>query len=348
MKKLMAVLAAITVVAMSSFASGQNQSGSGSQAGSTSTTAKKQYKIGAAVYGLKAEYMRLWTTALERHPDVQSGLVKITVFDGNYDASVQQGQFENMVTQGFDAILFVPIDIEAGAAAVETAAKAGIPVIGSNTRVNSDKLTSYIGSDDVKSGGMEAEAVIKGMGGKGNLVIIEGPIGQSAQIERRKGNLETLKKYPDVKVLEMKTANWSRAEALSLMENWLNAYPGQIKGVIGQNDEMALGAIQAIKQAGLNVKDFSIAGIDGVTDAMLAVKAGEMVSILQDATGQAQGALDLALRAVIGESYKPKAECWKTMDWGTTMQKNYNVPWVPITLDNVDKLLTERKALTTR
>ena len=310
--------------------------------------AKNQYKIGAAVYGLKGEYMRLWATALERHPAVTSGRVKITVFDGNYDASVQQSQFENMVTQGFDAILFVPIDIEAGAAAVEIAAKAGIPVIGSNTRVNSPKLTSYIGSDDVLSGKMEAEIVAKSIGGSGGVVIIEGPVGQSAQIERRKGNLEALKNYPNIKVLEMKTANWSRAEALSLMENWLNAYPGQIKGIIGQNDEMALGAIQAVKQAGLRIKDFPAAGIDGVTDAMLAVKAGEMTSILQDATGQAQGALDLALRKLIGETYEPQAECWKSMEWGTSLKPVYNVPWVPITSENVDKLLQERKALTTR
>lgn len=331
MKRLVTVLVVLSLIVGGAFAQ-----------------AKKQYKIGAAVYGLKAEYMRLWTTALERHPDVQSGLVKITVFDGQYDASVQQAQFENMVVQGYDAILFVPIDINAGAQAVATAANAHIPVIGSNTRVKSDQLTSYIGSNDVLSGNMEAEAVAKAIGGKGNVVILEGPIGQSAQIERRQGNLEALKKYPKIKVLEMKTANWSRAEALTLMEDWLNAYPGKINGVIGQNDEMALGAIQAIKQAGLNVKKFPIAGIDGVTDAMIAVKNNEMVSILQDATGQAQGALDLALRAVIGESYKPKAAFWKDVDWGKTMQKQYSVPWVPITQNNVDNLLSERQALTNR
>ena len=314
--------------------------------------ADKSYKIGAAVYGLKAEYMRLWTTALERHPAVASGLAQITVFDGNYDASVQQSQFETMTTQGFDAIIFVPIDIEAGAAAVELAAAEGIPVIGSNTRVNSDKLTSYIGSNDVNSGAMEAEAVLEKIGHKGNVVIIEGPIGQSAQIERRKGNMQVVEQYPDVKVLEMKTANWSRAEAMSLMENWLSAHPGQIDGIIGQNDEMALGAIQALKAAGLDPKDFGIAGIDGVTDAMLAVKDGDMVSILQDATGQAQGALDLALRAVIGEEYEPQAECWTKyadgMPWGDSLEKVYNVPWTPITLDNVDGLLKEREALTKR
>ncbi len=319
----------------------------GAQEGAAAKPAKT-YKVGAAVYGLRAEYMRLWTTALERHPDVVSGLVKITVFDGQYDASVQQSQFETMVTQGYDAILFVPIDIEAGAAAVAVASAAKIPVIGSNTRVNSDLLTSYIGSNDVLGGYMEAKSVIEGIGGKGNVVIIEGPIGQSAQIERREGNLKALAEYPDVKVLEMKTANWSRAEALSLMEDWLNAYPGKIDGVIGQNDEMALGAIQAIKQAGLNVGDFPIAGIDGVTDAIQAVKRGEMVSILQDATGQAQGALDLALRVLIGESYKPKAEFWKSVEWGQTIQATYNVPWVPVTTENADKLLESRGALTTR
>ena len=307
-----------------------------------------EYRIGAAVYGLKGEYMRLWATALERHPAVVEGMVDITIFDGAYDASVQQSQFETMASQGYDAILFVPIDIEAGAAAVEVAHESGIPVIGSNTRVNSDLLTSYIGSNDVKSGYMEAKAVLEGMGGKGNVVIIEGPIGQSAQIERREGNMKAIAEYSGINVLEMKTANWSRAEALSLMENWLSAHPGQIDGVIGQNDEMALGAIQAIKDAGLDISDFPVAGIDGVTDAMLAVKNDEMVSILQDAVGQAQGALDIALRALIGDSYEPQAACWQDLDWGSSMQSVYNVPWVPITMDNVDDLLEERSALTTR
>jgi putative xylitol transport system substrate-binding protein len=145
----------------------------------------------------------------------------------------------------------------------------------------------------------------------------------------------------------MKTANWSRAEALTLMEDWLTSHKGQIKGVIGQNDEMALGAIQAIKQAGLNVSDFDIAGIDGVTDALLAVKRGEMTSILQDATAQAQGALDLALHAVLGDSYQPQSPIWqqyaKGMAWNDGKDKVYNVPWTPVTSQNVDALLKERQ-----
>lgn len=335
MKKVLAIILVATLFAAPVFAGGQREEG------------PQTYRIGAAVYGLQAEYMRLWTTALERHPDVQSGLIEITVFDGRYDASVQQSQFETMVTQGFDGIIFVPIDIEAGAAAVAYAHSAGIPVVGSNTRVNSDLLASYVGSDDVLSGRMEAMSVIEGIGGAGNVVIIEGPIGQSAQIERREGNMQALAEFPDVNVLEMQTANWSRAEALDLMENWLNAHPGQIDGVIGQNDEMALGAIQAIEQAGLNVRDFAIAGIDGVTDAMLAVQEDKMVSILQDATAQAQGALDVVMAHLV-DGWEPKAAVWDSIPFNGGREAVYNVPWVPITEQNVEALLRERQELTRR
>jgi putative xylitol transport system substrate-binding protein len=296
--------------------------------------------------------MKLWATALERHPAVTSVLVDLTIVDGRYDASVQQSQFETCAAQGYDALIFVPIDIEAGAAAVATAVGQGVLVVGSNTRVNSDQLHAYVGSNDVVSGYMEAKAVINQMGGKGNVVIIEGPIGQSAQIERLEGNLKALAEHPEIKVLERKTANWSRAEALALMENWLTAHPGQINGVIGQNDEMALGAVQAIKAAGLNLSDFAIAGIDGVSDAILAVQNKEMnLSILQDAVSQAQGALDIALRQLVGESYKPLSACWTDyadMKWNDGQDKSYNVPWTPITVDNVEAEWAKRQELTNR
>jgi len=307
----------------------------------------KTYKVGAAVYGLKAEFMQLWANALKEHPAVKDGTVKLTIFDGNYDALTQSNQFDTMITQKYDGILYVPIDIQAGAEAVDKAVAAKIPVVGSNTRVNSNKLTSYVGSDDAVAGEMEAEAVIKAIGDKGNVVIIEGPIGQSSQIERRRGNQAALSKYKDVKVLEMKTANWSRAEALSLMENWLTSHAGKINGVIGQNDEMALGASEAVKAKGLPPKSIPVAGIDGVTDAIKAVKAGDMMSILQDARGQAQGALDVLLRQIVGPSYQPRASVWTDyasagLSWGDGMAKLYNVPWTPVTLQNADALLASR------
>lgn len=309
--------------------------------------AGKSYKIGAAVYGLKAEFMQLWTGAIKAHPAVRSGQVAITVFDGQYDALTQSNQFDTMITQRFDAIVFVPIDIQAGADAVRKAKAANIPVVGSNARVTGNDLLSYVGSDDVKAGVMEAEAIVKVMGGKGNVVILQGPIGQSGEIERGRGNQQVLAANPGMKVLERKTANWSRAEAQSLMENWLTAHPGQIGGVIGQNDEMGLGALQAVKAAGLDPKTIPIVGIDGVSDAILAVKAGEMMSILQDATTQAQGALDVVLRHLVGDSYQPQGAGWKQygaqMPWDGGTAANYSVPWTPVTLQNADALLASRQ-----
>ena len=194
---------------------------------------------------------------------------------------------------------------------------------------------------------MEAKAVLDKMGCKGNAVIIEGPIGQSAQIQRLEGNKKALAECPDVKILEDQTANWSRAEAQKLMENWLTAHPGQINGVIGQNDEMALGAIEAIKAAGLEVNSFAIAGIDGITDGLRAAKAGEMISILQDARAQAQGAMDLAIFHAKKGDYKPQSDIWehygKDMPWNDGKDKEYNVPWTPVTAENVDALLATRK-----
>ncbi|MGF6174460.1 substrate-binding domain-containing protein [Ensifer sp. 4252] len=312
----------------------------------SSAVAQEKLKIGAAPYGLNAEFMQIWSAALEEHPAVKSGEVELTVFDGRYDALVQQEQFNTMITQKFNAIIFVPIDIEAGATAVQAAHDAGIPVVGSNTRVNSDLLTAYVGSDDTVSGYIEAKTVLDKIGCKGNVVIIEGPIGQSAQISRLEGNKKALAECPDVKVLEQQTANWSRAEAQTLMENWLTAHSGQINGVIGQNDEMALGAIEAIKSAGLKVDGFAIAGIDGVTDALTAVKEGTMTSILQDARAQAQGALDIAIFQARKGDYKPQSDIWAQypdMPFNDGKGKEYNVPWTPVTTENVDKLLEARK-----
>lgn len=304
--------------------------------------AAKPLKIGAAVYGLRGEFMRVWSNWLQEHPAVKSGEVQITVFDGRYDPNVQNDQFDTMIVQNYDAIIFVPIDIQAGSLPVEKAIAAGIPVIGSNTRVNTDKLTAYIGNNDVIAGEMQTQYVVDRLNGKGNIVAIEGPIGQSAQIERRKGMQNVLAKYPDIKLLDMKPGNWSRAEALALMENWLTAFPGQINGVIGQNDDLGLGAIQAIKAAGLKVGDFAVSGVDGINDAFAAAKTGELVSVLQDAKAQSQGALDLALRAVKGESYQPRSEIWAfygdKMPWNGGNDKRYDIPWTLITAENSDAL----------
>lgn len=306
-------------------------------------------KIAVLMYGMKAEFVQLMVKAGEEHPAVKQGLAKLTVFDGRYDPLVQNNQAETAISTRYDAIIIDPVDFEANVDVVTMANKAGIPVIVSNSRLNTDQATSEVVSDDVKGGYLEAKAVLNKMHCQGNVVIIEGPIGISGQIQRGQGNDRAIKECGPgkVTVLERKTANWSRAEAIPLMENWLQKHRGKINGVIGQNDEMALGAIEAIKSQGLNVKDFAIAGVDGVSDALRLVKQGEMMSILQDGQAQMQGAIDVAMRKVQGAAYQPLAPMWAQykgqVEWQDGQAKMYEIPWTEVTAQNADSLLLMRQ-----
>lgn len=300
-------------------------------------------RIGAAVYGLQNEYAQIWAKEIEAHPAVQQKLVDLTIFDGKYDHLTQRAQFDTMETQHYNGALYVPIDSKACDQVAKRAAAADLPVVGSNGPCDTKAYVSYIGSDDVEAGRQVATAVIERVK-EGGVVELEGPVGQLGAIQRGQGISEVLAKNPGIKLLESKTANWSRQEAFKIMQDWLVAHPGQIKGVIAQNDEMALGAIRALKAAGIDPKTVPVAGVDGVMDARKAVKNGEMVlTVAQDAHAQAQGAFDILLRRVLGPDYKPMSDVWtiygKKMPWNDGADKSYTVPWTYITADNVDNYL---------
>ncbi len=259
--------------------------------------------LGMTLYSLKNEFtVRLANSATAKAKELG---VEIKIYDGDYDPSNQISQIETMISDGVDGIILNPQDAEALAVGVDRAVAAGIPVVGVNTRVNSDKLTSYVGSKDVYAGELETQYMVDLLGNKFNAVIIEGPLGQSAQIERRQGIQNILDKNPDINIIAEKTANWSRAEAMTVMENWLNAFDN-IDAVIAENDEMALGAREAIKAKGL---DIPCIGVDGITDALNAVEQGDMVaSIFQDGAGQGSKAVEVLVEAVKGN--KVDSEYW--------------------------------------
>lgn len=263
---------------------------------SDSEDSGKKVKIGMTLYSLKNEYTVRLANAAEDEAEKLG--IELTVYDGNYDASTQISQVETMISDGCDGIILNPQDAEACSPCVDKAVEAGIPIVGVNTRVKNDKLTSYVGSEDVKAGEMETQALLDKVGTDAKIVIIEGPMGQSAQIERREGIQNILDKNPGVEVLAEKTANWSRSEAMTVMETWLQAFD-EIDGIIGENDEMALGAREAVKAEN---KDIPAVGVDGITDALDAVESGNMVvSIFQNADGQARKAVQVLLDAVNGK-----------------------------------------------
>jgi ribose transport system substrate-binding protein len=131
------------------------------------------------------------------------------------------------------------------------------------------------------------------LGGKGNIVILQGPLGGSGEINRGKGIDQVLAKYPDIKVLAKDTANWKRDEAVNKTKNWISSFGPQINGVVSQNDDMGLGALQALKEA--NRTDVPIVGIDGIEDGLNAVKSGEFIGTsLQNGTVELSAGLAVA------------------------------------------------------
>jgi ABC-type sugar transport system substrate-binding protein len=271
-------------------------------------------KIGITLYSLKNEFtVRLANAAEAKAKELG---VELKVYDGNYDPSTQISQVETMISDGCKGIILNPQDAEACAPCVDKAVEAGIPIVGVNTRVQSEDLTSYVGSQDVTAGEMEMQKVADLLGGKGNIVIIEGPMGQSAQLERREGIQNILDKYPDIKVLAEKTANWSRSEAMTVMETWLQAFE-QVDAIVAENDEMALGAREAVKAAG---KDIPAIGVDGITDALNAVESEDLIaSIFQDGAGQGGKAVEVLVNAINGE----------------TVEDNYWIDFEEVNKDNV-------------
>jgi len=230
--------------------------------------------------------------------------VRLIEADGQGKAENQISQVENFIAQGVNAIILNPYDKEGSAPAVELAIKAHIPIVVVNALVsNLDKANAYVGSEDAEAGRIEAQRIMDVLHGKGNVVIIHGPNGHSAEVQRSEGIREILAKYPDVKVVAEQTANWDRAQALNLMENWL-ASGRQIDAVLAQNDEMALGALKAVEAAGKQ-DQIAVIGIDAIPDALKAVADGRMVgTVFQDAKGQGTLAVDTTVAIVQGKAIK--------------------------------------------
>jgi ABC-type sugar transport system substrate-binding protein len=233
--------------------------------------------------------------------------VNYTSYDGNNDAATQLDQVETMISQGVDAIILNPQDADACSACVDAAVEAGIPIVGVNTMVNNDDLTAYVGSQDVSAGEEIMNYMIDYMEQDSfNIVVLEGPMGQSAQLQRYEGITNVLEDHDGIEILAIDTANWSRSEAMTLMETWITTYGDKIDAVVAENDEMALGAREAITAAGMDVPCI---GIDGITDAVTAVSNGNMIaSDFQNAEGQITGALETAVKCVKGEDYEK--ETW--------------------------------------
>jgi inositol transport system substrate-binding protein len=238
--------------------------------------------------------------------------VTVQIEDAKDDVSKQLSQVQNFIANGVDAIIVNPVDTSATAAITRAATDAGIPLVYVNREPGDvEKLgpkAAFVGSNEVESGTLEAKEICKLLGGKGNILVIEGQLSNQAAVQRTKDIHEVIA-TPDcsgIKIIAEQTAEWDRTKGQNLMTNWLSKGM-QFDAVVSNNDEMVIGAIQAMKSAGVDTKKAVVGGVDATQDALASMKAGDLkVTVFQDAAGQGKGAVDTALKLAKGEKVDKK------------------------------------------
>lgn len=216
--------------------------------------------------------------------------VEVNFADANNDASKQLDQIDNFIAQKVNAIVVVPVDFQGIVPGVEKANEAGIPVIALGIASAGGKYT-FVGSKNIDAGRLQGEYMKANLPKDAKILYLQGTPGLSHTQERLKGFEDALGR-PDVTVLANLSANYDRAEGMKVTEDWIQSFP-QFDAIVAANDQMALGALQALKGAD-RLKGVMISGVDGTADALNAITAGEMSqTIFQDAAGQAKAAFDV-------------------------------------------------------
>ncbi len=196
----------------------------------------------------------------------------LVVLDSQNDPAKELSNVEDVLNQNVKLVMLNPANSDAAKSSVLAANHKNVPVITLDRSANGGDVVTHIASDNVAGGRMAADLVIKKLGGKGNVVELEGVPGASAARDRGKGFGDEIATAPGIKIIVSQTANFDRTQGLNVMENILQAQPN-IDAVFAQNDEMALGAVKAIQAAN---RKMIVVGFDATDDAVAAVKAGTM------------------------------------------------------------------------
>ena len=223
--------------------------------------------------------------------------VKLVVVDASDDAAKQTSDIEDLISRNVSVLIVNPVDSDAVAPAVQNAVSKGIKVISVDRVVNGVEVDCQIASDNVAGARMATEYLIEQIGEGAKAAEIEGVPGASATIDRGAGFHEAADEA--LEVVMSQSANFNRAEGLTVMENILQS-DSSIKGVFAHNDEMALGAVEAIAASG---KDIRVVGFDATDDAVAAVKAGKMTAtVAQKPELMGETAVDTAMKLIAGDT----------------------------------------------
>ena len=319
MKKILAILL-VLVLALGMFTA----CGGSKTADTAAPAADAAKTIGYASCNMNDTFQTYVADAAQKKCD-ELGFT-LDVQDAQEDVVKQQDQVNTMIEQGYDAIVVVPVDTAAMGPITDAVTAAKIPLVYVNRNPFGTEEPPagvyYVGSQEIVAGELQGQFLVDKMGEKGGVGILMGILSNEGAVKRTEGNEEILAKYPDIKILAKEAGDWQSDKGMSLTENWLTAYGKDLTAILANNDNMAIGALQALKAAGR--EDVIVVGVDAIPDALNLVKEGTLdATVLQDAAGQGGTGIDVAAKAAGGET--PEAITW--------------IDFVLITPENVDQYL---------
>lgn len=298
MKKLkflgIALLMLVLLVGCSTEAPGSSKEKENDDDNAKGSEEQSDFKIGVSISTLNNPYFVNLRDAIVEAADKEG--VKVEVADAQNDTSKQLSDVEDMIQSGIDLLLINAADSEAVVTAIEAANKENIPVITLDRKAEGGDVLAHIASDNVAGGKLGAEYIIEQLGEGKKVVELQGILGVDSTTGRGSGFNEGAE--GKLEVVAQNTANYDRGEGLSVMEDILQSI-GEIDAVFAHNDEMALGALEAIKSSG---RDILVVGFDGTDDAVASIEAGEMAaSVAQQPDEIGRIGVETALKVLKGE-----------------------------------------------
>jgi ribose transport system substrate-binding protein len=271
-KKLLFALIVLLAIPLMAFAGGAKEG-----------AASGQITIGLTLPGLQFPFF----VTMKNDFDAAAAKlgVKVVYIDAQNDSSKQAAAMESFVAQKVSGILISPMTTDSLVPSIEAAVKAGIPVASVDRKANTDVVLIHLGADNVEGGRAAARYIVDKLKGKGTVIELEGTPGSSPAIDRKKGFDEVIAQNPGIKILVSQTAEFNRAKANSVMENLMQAYP-KFDAVFGANDEMIIGAIEAMSAAGVDPASKVTVGYDATTDALSYIKQGKLGATVDQFPGK--------------------------------------------------------------
>lgn len=293
MKRLFAIFFALVMMLGLIACSGRD---TGNSSNSNADSETESIKIGVSLMELET-FQTYVAQGIENFCNDNPGIT-YELLNAQSDITNQISQVENLIAQGCNAIIISPVDADATQAITDACSEAGVPLICVSTDINSDR-TCCVAADNTEAGTKQANLMLELLGSSGNLAVLMGAAGNMNSTGRTDAYHAVIDSIDGVEIIAEQTANWLRADALSVVENWLQSGM-EINGILANNDEMAIGAALACEEVGLSIP---IIGVGATEEGLNAVLNGTISgTVVWSGVQQGYTAMDCAVKAIRGEA----------------------------------------------